>query len=201
MVHMEKKSIAIYYLEADAVLLALCGRVRVVTTKHQTVAGEATVLERNCVSLKRGMMGTDLCGGHDRIVSARFSRDGGTKPVEGVVPFLLHSQHRGGQAHGWGRKTFVRRDESLIFFPMGLVDSTSQDFKISLSYCSKKIICEPRQKKKMKKCKMLCNQSSQPIILYFLLSFVLNLLQGATFSKILNTPILFFCFWWMVYSW
>ena len=61
-------------------------------------------------------MGTDLCGSHDRIVSARFSGDGGTKPVEGVVAFVLHSQHRGGQAHGWGRKTFVKRGEVLIFF-------------------------------------------------------------------------------------
>ena len=104
-----------YYLETDAVLLALCGRVRVVTTKHQTVAGEPAVLERNFVSLKRCMMGTDLCGGHDRIVSARFSRDGGTKPVEGVVPFLLHSQHRGGQAHGWGRGGHEVLDEVPIF--------------------------------------------------------------------------------------
>ena len=71
--------------------------------------------KKSYVSLKRVMMGTDLCGGHDRIVSARFSGDGGTKPVEGVVPFLLHSQHRGGQAHGWERKTFVKREEVLIF--------------------------------------------------------------------------------------
>ena len=34
------------YLETDAVLLALCGRIRVVTTKHQTIAGEPAVLER-----------------------------------------------------------------------------------------------------------------------------------------------------------
>ena len=61
-------------------------------------------------------MGTDLCGGHDGIVSARFSGDGGTKPVEGVVAFVLHSQHRGGQAQGLGRKTFVKRGEVLIFF-------------------------------------------------------------------------------------
>ena len=60
-------------------------------------------------------MGTDLCCSHDRIVSARFSGDGGTKPVEGVVAFVLHSQHRGGQAHGWGRKTFDKRGEVLIF--------------------------------------------------------------------------------------
>ena len=53
----EKYSADLYYLETDAVLLALCGRVRVVTTKHQTVAGEPAVLERNFVSLKRGMMG------------------------------------------------------------------------------------------------------------------------------------------------
>ena len=105
MVHMEKKSAAIYYLETDAVLLALCGRVRVVTTKHQTVAGEPAVLRRKAMSVREGcLMGTDLCGSHDWIVSARFSGDGGTKPVEGVVPFLLHSQHRGGQAHGWGEK-------------------------------------------------------------------------------------------------
>ena len=120
MVHMKKKSIAIYYLEADAVLLALCGRVRVVTTKHQTVAGEPAVLERNYVGLKRGMLVTDLCGSHDWIVSARFSGDGGTKPVEGIVAFVFHSQHRGGQAHGWGRKTFVKGAD---FFPMGFVDS------------------------------------------------------------------------------
>ena len=56
-------------------------------------------------------MGTDLCGGHDWIVGARFSGDGGTKPVEGVVAFVLHSQHRGGQAHGLN---FVKRDEVLI---------------------------------------------------------------------------------------
>ena len=43
---MEKKIAAINYLETDAVLLALCGRVRVVTTKHQTVAREPTVLRR-----------------------------------------------------------------------------------------------------------------------------------------------------------
>ena len=120
MVHMEKKSAAIYNLEADAVLLTLCGRVCVVTTKHQTVAGEPAVLERNYVGLKRGMLVTDLCGSHDWIVSARFSGDGGTKPVEGIVAFVFHSQHRGGQAHGWGRKTFVKRDD---FFPMGFVDS------------------------------------------------------------------------------
>ena len=51
MVHMEKKIAAIYYLETDAVLLALCGRVRVVTTKHQTVAGEPAVLRRNYVTV------------------------------------------------------------------------------------------------------------------------------------------------------
>ena len=49
MVHMEKKIAVIYYLETDAVLLALCGRVRVVTTKHQTVAGEPAVLKRNYI--------------------------------------------------------------------------------------------------------------------------------------------------------
>ena len=38
-------------LQADAVLLALCGRVRVVTTKHQTVAGEPAVLERKTSSV------------------------------------------------------------------------------------------------------------------------------------------------------
>ena len=114
----EKYSADLYYLETDAVLLALCGRVRVVTTKHQTVAGEPAVLERNFVSVKRSMLGTDLCGGHDRIVSARFSRDGGTKPVEGVVPFLLHSQHRGGQAHGWGRGGHEVLDEVPIFLGM-----------------------------------------------------------------------------------
>ena len=48
---MEKKIAAIYYLEADAVLLALCGRVRVVTTKHQTVAGEAAVLRKKIASV------------------------------------------------------------------------------------------------------------------------------------------------------
>ena len=51
MVHMEKNIAAIYYLEADAVLLALCGRVRVVTTKHQTVAGEPAVLKRKAMSV------------------------------------------------------------------------------------------------------------------------------------------------------
>ena len=66
--------------------------------------------------MRRIKMGADLCGGHDRIVSARFSGDGGTKPVEGVVAFVLHSQHRGGQAQGWERKTFVKRGEVLIFF-------------------------------------------------------------------------------------
>ena len=45
----EKYSADLYYLEADAVLLALCGRVRVVTTKHQTVAGEPAVLRRNYI--------------------------------------------------------------------------------------------------------------------------------------------------------
>ena len=64
-------------------------------------------------------MGTDLCGGHDRIVSARFSGDGGTKPVEGVVPFVLHSQHRGGQAHGWGRRGHKVLDD--VFLGMRLV--------------------------------------------------------------------------------
>ena len=49
MVHMEKNSADLYYLEADTVLLALCGRVRVVTTKHQTVAGEPAVLGRNYI--------------------------------------------------------------------------------------------------------------------------------------------------------
>ena len=73
------------------------------------------------------MMGTNLCGGHDWIVSARFSGDGGTKPVEGVVPFLLHSQHRGGQAHGWGRKTFVKWEEVLFFLAMDFVDSACHD--------------------------------------------------------------------------
>ena len=71
------------------------------------------------------MLVTDLCGGHDRIVSARFSGDGGTKPVEGVVPFVLHSQHRGGQAHGWGRKAFVK--QVLIFLAIVLVDSARHD--------------------------------------------------------------------------
>ena len=54
MVHMKKKSIAIYYLEADAVLLALCGRVRVVTTKHQTVAGEPAVLKKKLCQSEKG---------------------------------------------------------------------------------------------------------------------------------------------------
>ena len=49
----EKFSTDLYYLETDAVLLALCGRVRVVTTKHQTVAGEPAVLgEKLCQSEK-----------------------------------------------------------------------------------------------------------------------------------------------------
>ena len=47
----EKYSTDLYYLETDAVLLALCGRVRVVTTKHQTVAGEPAVLRRKTMSV------------------------------------------------------------------------------------------------------------------------------------------------------
>ena len=47
----EKYSADLYYLETDAVLLALCGRVRVVTTKHQTVAGEPAVLRRKAMSV------------------------------------------------------------------------------------------------------------------------------------------------------
>ena len=47
----EKYSTDLCYLETDAVLLALCGRVRVVTTKHQTVAGEPAVLRRKAISV------------------------------------------------------------------------------------------------------------------------------------------------------
>ena len=47
----EKYSADLYYLETNAVLLALCGRVRVVTTKHQTVAGEPAVLRRKAISV------------------------------------------------------------------------------------------------------------------------------------------------------
>ena len=61
MVHMKKKIAAIYYLETDAVLLALCGRVRVVTTKHQTVAGEPAVLERNRCQSENGVRWVLTC--------------------------------------------------------------------------------------------------------------------------------------------
>ena len=46
-------------------------------------------------------MDTDLCCGHDRIVSARLSRDGGAKPVKGVVALVLNTKHTG-HAHSWG---------------------------------------------------------------------------------------------------
>ena len=58
---MEKNIAAIYYLEADAVLLALCGRVRVVTTKHQTVAGEPAVLRRKAISVGKGVRSVLTC--------------------------------------------------------------------------------------------------------------------------------------------
>ena len=49
--HMEKKTAVVFYLETDAVLLALCGRIRVVTTKHQTVAREPAVLRKKTMSV------------------------------------------------------------------------------------------------------------------------------------------------------
>ena len=57
MVHMKKKSADLYYLEADAILLALCGRVRVVTTKHQTVAREPAVLRRKLCQSEKNYVG------------------------------------------------------------------------------------------------------------------------------------------------
>ena len=47
-------------------------------------------------------METDLCSSHDRVVGARLSRDGGAKPVKGVVPLVLNTDHTG-HAHSWER--------------------------------------------------------------------------------------------------
>ena len=88
--------------------------------------------------MRRIKMGTDLCGGHDWIVSARFSGDGGTKPVEGVVAFVLHSQHRGGQAHGWGRRgQYKVLDEVPIFLGMRLVGLEA------LVCCQRRLLAPP----------------------------------------------------------
>ena len=45
-------------------------------------------------------MDADLCSGQDRIVGARLARDGGAKPVKGVVALVLDTNHTG-HAHSW----------------------------------------------------------------------------------------------------
>ena len=85
--------------------MAVCGRVCIVTTKHQTIAGEAAVLKTEGLKVigRQNMYPIDLCSSHDRIVSARFARDGRAKPVKGVVALVLNTNNTG-HAHSWGRE-------------------------------------------------------------------------------------------------
>ena len=80
--------------------MALRGGVGVVTAKHETIAREATVLKRWEMKNHNNIMDTDLCRCHDRIVGARLARDGGAKPVKGVVALVLDTKHAG-HAHSW----------------------------------------------------------------------------------------------------
>ena len=76
---------AVTDLEADTVLLALCGGVGVVAAEDEAVAGEA------------GLLG----GRHDGVVGARLPGDRVTQPVQRVVTLALCCQGGPGQ-HRWG---------------------------------------------------------------------------------------------------
>ena len=63
------------------------------------------------------IMDTDLCRCHDRIVGARLARDGGAKPVKGVVALVLDTKHAG-HAHSWaGRGSWMRVDFDYLNIP------------------------------------------------------------------------------------
>ena len=62
-------------------------------------------------------MDADLCSGKDRIVGARLARDGGAKPVKGVVALVLDTKHAG-HAHSWaGRGSWMRVDFDYLNIP------------------------------------------------------------------------------------
>ena len=83
-------------------------------------------------------MDTDLCRCHDRIVGARLARDGGAKPVKGVVALVLDTKHAG-HAHSWaGRGSWMRVDFDYLNIPNHHLSLTHQVSMFNTDFYRKK---------------------------------------------------------------